>query len=159
MGRYSWKKYQLIRAWTFLGEAPPWPHPYNSQLPASSFPNLIMPFTGVTVTMGILIPKPLRIRTSLSHITLVIWVRVRAIGESHIRAPVPGLGGGAPHLHSQGKAPWGRGWFSGSFLFQLREEERMGTSNTFKLYLYMCNTGGPSVIWEFVWEIKSLKLR
>ena len=21
-------------------EAPPWPHPYNSQLPASSFPNL-----------------------------------------------------------------------------------------------------------------------
>ena len=26
------------------------------------------------------------------------------------RALFPGLGGGAPHLLSQGKAPWGRGW-------------------------------------------------
>jgi len=57
--------------------------------------------------MGIPIPKTLRIWTSLSHITLAIWVRVRAIGEAHIRAPFPGLGGGAPHLQSQGKAPLG----------------------------------------------------
>ena len=28
------------------------------------------------------------------------------------KALFPGFGGGAPHLQSQGKAPWGRGWLA-----------------------------------------------
>ena len=80
----------LIRAWTFLGEAPPWPHPYYSQLPSPLSRTLNTIYRCYT-DRGIPIPKTLGIWASPSHITLAIWIRVRVIGDAHITR-VLGLG-------------------------------------------------------------------
>ena len=42
----------------------------------------------------------------------------RDSGNLVSRALFPCFGGGAPHLQSQGKAPWGRGWDSGRHLIK-----------------------------------------
>ena len=99
-----------------------------------------MPFTGVTVTMGIPIPKTPRTWTSLSHITLAIWVRVRAIGEAHIRALFPGFEMGRPTSKAREKRPGDEVGSQGLSFSQPREEERAWEQGILLNYIYISVT-------------------